>query len=73
MTTANRHNELVAFVLDQAESVPIARRARLYRALADIVGVPEEADQLNTMAAALEQAEALCREFKFSFSQKLSA
>lgn len=69
----NSHLELVAFVLEQAQGVPPAKQARLYRALSEIVGLPEEAKRLREMASLLEEADGHFRQFMFSFSQKISA
>lgn len=66
------HMELIAFVLDRAQDESTAKRARLYRALAPIVGEPAERNALDRLAYDLETADALCREFIFSFSQKTS-
>ena len=68
----NPHLELIQFVLERAENEPVSRRARLLRALASICGDQKEQQQLGDLALHLERADALCREFNFSFVKKLS-
>lgn len=62
--------QLIKFVLDAAVDQPVRKRMQLYRGLAEIIGEEKEARALLKLANDLEQSEALCREFAFSFSQK---
>lgn len=67
------HSELIGFVLDRAQEESPRKRARLYRALAEVCGRPEERDELVSLASNLEKADGLCCEFILSFHQKQSA
>ena len=63
------HNELM-IILEESRSreadLPISRRVLLYRGLAHLCADMREAAQLRALAADLEAADRLCREFKFS-------
>lgn len=72
-TSPTPHTELIGFVLDRAQEESLHKRARLYRALAEVCGRPEERDHLISLASDLERADGLCREFILSFHQKQSA
>ena len=58
------------FVLEQAALQPIARRVKLYRSLAQLVGENKEGHALLDLATDLESADRRCREFAFQFSQR---
>lgn len=66
------HLEMIRVTLDAAEQLPVARRVRVLRALAEICGDQEEQHSLRSQATSLDSADKLCREFKFSFIQKNS-
>lgn len=59
---------VVESCLAHAESLPIRRRAALYRALAEFCGVPNQSADLRAIASDLETADHRCREFAFRFS-----
>jgi hypothetical protein len=62
---------LFTFVMDQAASQPISNRIKIYRSMAELVGVENpEATELNHMANELEATEKKCRQFVFNFSNK---
>jgi hypothetical protein len=63
---------LIGFVLSQAQHQPTADRVRLYLGLAAICGDAKEEKAYRQMAAALGEAEALCRNIEFSFVQSRS-
>lgn len=69
MQTANPHEQLVKFVLEQSATQPVPMRVALYRSLAEIVGHSGDTQKLNALANELEKAEAHCAEFTFQFSQ----
>lgn len=45
--------------------LPAARRALLYRGLAEVCGCPHQSALLRTLARQLEEADRRCREFRF--------
>lgn len=47
------------------DQLPAARRALLYRGLAEICGCPHQSAHLRTLARAIEDADRRCREFRF--------
>jgi hypothetical protein len=51
--------------LTHAEGLPPGRRALLYRGLAEFCGDAQEAADLASIAADLEDADRRCREFAF--------
>jgi hypothetical protein len=61
---------VISFVLEQADSQPIGRRAKIYRALSETCGEPVEQRQLAKLADDLESIDKACRQFEFSFNQK---
>jgi hypothetical protein len=69
----NDHLTLLNFVLEKALEAPNEKRIRIYRGLAAICGDEQEEANLKALAATLEKAERLCREFNFSFVQKHKA
>ncbi len=71
-TNNGPHVELMAFVLDRAQEQPPRKRARLYRALGQISGIPAEREALERLANELEKADGLCCEFILSFTQTTS-
>lgn len=62
--------ELITFVMEASETLPLKRRARIISALAEVCGDPEEEKSLRQLAATLADADTLCRQFNFSFVQK---
>lgn len=62
--------ELVEFVMDKAAGEPPAKRAAVYRALAEYIGDPDLNETLRSTAEALELAEKRCREFHFTFRRQ---
>lgn len=60
---------IASFVLDRADALPLAARARMYQDLTMVIGDENESRQLTRMANGLLKADRDCREFKFSFSQ----
>ena len=61
--------EVMDFCLEHAAHVSVARRAAVYRGMAEICGDPQEQRQLLRQAAALETAERHCRQFRLNFTQ----
>lgn len=53
------------FCLEHAFEVPVSRRVRLYRGLAEFCANTQEAARLHLLADELERADRRCREFKF--------
>lgn len=64
------HKELVQFVLDQSLSLPVDKRVRIYKALANIAGDVNQCEVLLSLASKLSEAEENCRQFIFSFAQQ---
>lgn len=62
--------EVLSTCLEHAESLPVRRRASLYRGLAEFCGHPQEAREFNQLAADLDAADRRCREFAFKLSLK---
>lgn len=62
--------QMMLFVMEQAEREPLARRVRIYRGLARLCGDAAEQKKLTALAMDLEKADSLCRELNFSFQQK---
>lgn len=52
---------------EHAQSLPVARRAKFYRGLAEFCGDKTEGAEFNQIAAELEAADRRCREFHFQF------
>lgn len=65
----SNHVELVRFVFEAADSIPKARRVRVYRGLAEVCGDVTVRTQLLELASALENAELACNEFPFPKSE----
>ena len=53
---------------DHAQSLPVPRRAKLYRGLAEFCGSHEQAAEFNQLAGDLEAADRRSREFAFKFN-----
>jgi hypothetical protein len=66
-------NELLKFVVETADELPVRRRILVYRGLAAVCGDEDDMKRLHAMADALHQAEAICRDQKFSLIQKNTA
>jgi hypothetical protein len=64
------HFELMSFVLEASESLPLVRRVKVIRGLANLCGDPQEQASLLALAEQLKRSDELCREFNFSFIQK---
>lgn len=60
---------LFEYVLTRLQSEPIHTRIALLRALADYAGCERTALELLAQADDLDQADARCRQFAFTFSQ----
>lgn len=69
----NDHEHLIQTLLDHAVDLPLHRRIRVYRALAEVVGKEAERVKLLEMAGQLKNADSLCRDFNFSFQQATTA
>lgn len=67
---ARLHAEFVAFALEKAAAEPVAKRIRLYRAAADLVGDETLSNQLAYEAQQMEQADRRCREFVLKIQPK---
>jgi hypothetical protein len=66
----NARSVLFNFVLTRIESEPVATRADLYDALAEIAGRRDEVAKLRSLASDLRQANRRCQEFAFTFHQQ---
>ena len=64
------HIFLIEFVMERAHEATTSDRIRIYRALSDFVGSPEETAELQNLAADLDAADRRCREFAFNFIRK---
>jgi hypothetical protein len=62
---------VIHFVLEASEELPARKRAALYLDLASICGDEQEAANLRELSDQLLRTDQLCREFTFSFSQKV--
>lgn len=69
----NAIETIIEFCLSEVEGKNLQTRAAIYRALADICGDELEHKNLIRMARDLENADSVCRQFMFSFSQKNKA
>ena len=63
------HRMIAEFVLEQSTNLPAVRRIQILRALADIVGDPNEAKKIEKLADDLSAFEFSAREFQFQFQQ----
>ena len=61
---------LCGFVLEKSAEVAAPQRARLYRALAAVIGNPDETAKLNTLAAALEAIDEQHRQLVLDFKRR---
>lgn len=68
-TSPSNHNELLAFVLEASSTLPVGRRVRVLRGLAEVVGSSREQNQLNSLANDLETADRHLLEFSFNFNK----
>jgi len=59
--------------LAHGDTLPVRKRAALYRDIAKVCGDEDEARELLQCAEELQSADKRCCEFNFSFSQKLSS
>ncbi len=62
--------ELYGFVLEKLPDAPVAKRARMCRAFAAIIGREKWARSLNAQAALLEHAEKQHRELALDFDNQ---
>ncbi len=62
--------ELYAFVIDRLDAEPLAKRARLKRALAGIVGDVKLARELERMASDLEVIDRAHRQLVLDFKRR---
>jgi hypothetical protein len=59
--------------LDQAPALPVSRRIKLYRGLAEFCGDPKDRQSFLQIASELEGAERHCREFVFLLSERIGS
>lgn len=69
MPRSRQLQTVVEFCLEHAEAAPVARRAFLYRGLAEFCGDAAEQSTLLQLAADLEAADRRCREFAFRYAE----
>lgn len=60
--------ELVLFVQEHAAALPVEKRIKVYRGLADSLEHKEVRDLFAARAAILEEADRRCRELNLTFS-----
>ena len=60
---------MIKTTLEASEHLPVARRVKVLRGLADVCGDSREAARLKDLADSLHIADANCREFNFKFVQ----
>lgn len=64
----DHQKELISFVQEHTASLPIDRRIRIYRGLADCISVPEISAIFQERARILAEAEQRCRELNLKFN-----
>lgn len=60
--------EVIAFVQEHSEVLPIQRRISLYLGISDLVGCPEVKQIFQSRANILEEADRRCRELNLNFN-----
>lgn len=63
----NRHEKLIAWVLEKSADEPLRKRIELLRGAAELIGDENEARRLRVIALDLLRADIRCREFAFRF------
>ena len=59
--------ELVLFIQTSAANLPVTKRIKVYRGLADSLDAKEIRDVFSERARILEEADRRCRELDFNF------
>lgn len=64
-------NEIIAdFVLDHAPVLDVSRRARLYRAVAEVIGDEKDAQRFTSLAKDLEEFERKHGQLALNFKRR---
>jgi hypothetical protein len=65
---ANRHENLISWILEKSANEPLPKRIEVLRAAAELIGSEPQAKQLKQIALELAKADIRCREFAFQFN-----